>query len=150
MHTKEKGRAGGDRATLTQNSERTYANRKPWPPYSKIISPIMGAAWGLSPDGLHYPFWVLFGPGAWGKARQWRQSMRRFVLLPPGDAPSAYGWGVLRGHPPVLLLPCGAVTGEEVKALVVALLRDGVERVLYLGAKDLTLFSSAKGVRHAA
>lgn len=120
------------------------------PPYSKRLVSITGPAWGTSPDGLHHTQWVLFGLGAWGEAQQWQHSTRRFVLLPPGDDPSIYDWRALRKHPPVLLQPCGEATGDELKPLVTALLRDGVARVLYLGDNSVTLFATPEGVRHAA
>lgn len=120
------------------------------PPYAKRLASITGPAWGTSPDGLHNTFWVLFGRSSWEKAKQWLNSTRRFVLLPPGGDPAVYDWRSLRNHPPVLLLPCGEINADETKALVAALLRDGAERVLYLGEQGITLYATPEGMRHAA
>lgn len=123
--------------------------KKRLPPYSKRMSSISGSEWGTSVDTRHRTFWVLFGPDSWQKAQQWRSSSRVYLLLPPGDDPVVYDWRRLKEHPPVLLFPCGAVTGGELKSMVIALMQGGTERVLYLGRNGMTLYATPEGVRHA-
>jgi hypothetical protein len=82
--------------------------------------------------------WVAIGAGAW----QWARERERLVAIvcPPGEDPAALDWSPCRGHDPVLLMPAGAVEGDQIKALIGALFRDGVERVLTPGKNEGLLY----------
>ena len=72
--------------------------------------------------------WVAVGKGAW----QWAKDRPSHVVIvcPPGDDPLCFDWTPCAGHDPVLLVRTRATDGEQVRALVQALMRDGTERVL--------------------
>jgi hypothetical protein len=69
-----------------------------------------------------------------------------FVLAPPGEDPAQFDWTLLRGHPPVLVRPCGDLTHGETAQLVATLLRDGVGRVLLMDG-ELRRYQAGE-VRH--
>jgi len=48
---------------------------------------------------------------------------------------------MLAGHPPVLVWPCGKVSQEQLDGLAVALIRDGVERLLVTLTKPIRYLS---------
>ena len=73
--------------------------------------------------------WVAIGRGAWQWARE-REQSHVGIVCPPGEDPAGFDWSPCKGHDPVLLVRAGVVDGDQAYALVVALIRDGVERVL--------------------
>jgi hypothetical protein len=87
---------------------------------------------GSSADGELLTIWLICGADGWTLARSWsdREEIRAFILLPLGDDPAAYDWRLLRGNDPILLHFCGEIDCEQTKALILALMRDGVQRVL--------------------
>ena len=82
--------------------------------------------------------WVAIGAGAW----QWARDRGHLVAIvcPFGEDPAGFDWSLCAGHNPVLLMPVGAVGGDQVKALIGALFRDGVERVLTPGKNEGLLY----------
>ena len=92
-----------------------------WPQYA-----------GISADGRHPQLWVLAGSNTWNVAREYARSRYLFLACPPDADPEALDWRLLAGHDPVLLRQCGQLDGDTLKRLVLAVLRDGAERVLYL------------------
>lgn len=124
------------------------------PPYSKHMTAVMlrPATWrnfsGTSADGKHLTLRVLIGPKAWDVTDSHAAQRNLFVLLPQGDDPAAFDWRVLRDHPPVLVVPYGEVDDNTVTALVLAMMRDGVERVLYVNDAGMRRYIAE--VRHVA
>ena len=116
------------------------------PPYAHALRVALSqpAGWlrvmGTSADGQHPTLWVLAGAGAWDLAREWKDLRRLFLVLPPGENPAGFNWSVLAGHDPVILKVAGDLAGAEVQALVLALMRDGVQRVLLAGEGGLALY----------
>jgi hypothetical protein len=145
------------RAQYSPRAVRPYSTRRP--PYAARLAAILAhpETWpgrpGTSADGRHLTLWVLAGPDAWEVADLWGHPDAApaplFVLAPAEEAPAGFDWSVLRGHPPVLVRPCGDLSQGEVAALVGALVADGCERVLVLGDRGMRLFQ-AEGVRYAA
>ena len=119
------------------------------PPFSKRLLSINNPSWGSSADGKCHAYWLLCGSNAWNIAREWKNSNRRFVLLPPGEPPSDFNWKTLRGHPPLLLSISGNLSRPEMKQLIAALLSDGIERVLCLNENGINLYATPEGIRHA-
>lgn len=123
------------------------------PPYGKRLAHVLArpACWaqfiGTSSNGKRLTIWLLTGQNAWKMAHDWAPRCRLFVLAPPGEDPTRFNWNALAGHPPLLLRPCGALEGAEVQALLMALVRDGVTRVLRL---DTGTRYVAEEVDHAA
>lgn len=132
----------------------TQARPRRLPPFAHQLRVALSqpAGWlgfmGTSADGTKPTLWVLAGSGAWDLSREWRDLRRLFVVLPPGDDPAGFNWSVLAGHDPVVLKVVGDLAGAEVQALVLALMRDGVQRVLFAGAGGLALYRT--GASHAA
>lgn len=124
------------------------------PPYSKHLSAVLSrpATWrnfsGTSADWRHLTLRVLIGPKAWDVTDSQAAQRNLFVLLPHGDDPSIFDWRSLREHPPVMIVPYGEVDGYTVTALVLALMRDGVERVLYMADEGMRRYVAE--VRHVA
>lgn len=73
--------------------------------------------------------WIAIGVGAWSWVRE-RQRTHIATLCPPSDDPATFDWSLCAGHDPVLLQLAGATEGEQVRALIEALMRGGVNRVL--------------------
>jgi len=85
--------------------------------------------------------WVAIGPMAWNAARSHQGDYAHgrpnvWLLVPDDTEPDALDWTCCRGHEPVLIWRAGKVAGERIKALIVALMLDGVERVLIAGLKE--------------
>jgi len=80
--------------------------------------------------------WLVAGQHAWDEATRLRDQGRMLAMLPPGDDPKRYRWDFLAGHDPVLLVKAGATQGHEIRALVEAVMSDGVGRVLDMGTMD--------------
>lgn len=124
------------------------------PPYARYLRDVLAApaTWpryrGTSADGQHCTIWIAIGADAWAWARD--REHRLLLVCPPGDNPARYDWSLLAGgqHDPILVMPCGPVDDAEIAALIGALTRDGVERVLYLADDGSRLYRAEE--RHAA
>ncbi|MFZ5620688.1 MAG: hypothetical protein ACOY5W_06670 [Pseudomonadota bacterium] len=106
------------------------------PPFAKSILAARRAGsfrgqWGASPDGRSAPATLCIGSDAWTPAWEWA-GHRLITLLPPGEDPGSFDWRCLAGSDPVLLWRCGEVDGGVMNALLVAVMRDGTDRVLDL------------------
>jgi hypothetical protein len=129
-------RSGVAPTAHSPRSTRRVARRQP--PYATRLADILTdpGSWprrpGTSADGTTLTLWLLAGQEAWPRAHDWVNSAVPFLLAPPGEDPSCFDWGLLAGHLPVLVAPCGHLGQAEVAALVGALVRDGVARVLVL------------------
>lgn len=116
---------------------RADMNRR-LPPYTTQLRKRLGNrdtwhSWfGTSSDGENVTLFLICGSDAWSWASKWINS-RLFVVLPPEDAPEAYDWSILSGHPPVLIYRAGHVHPEIVDRLAAAAIRCGVERLLLMG-----------------
>lgn len=96
--------------------------------------------------------WVVTGRDAWRWAREringngpaWSgsEATQLVVVAPVDDDPTAMDWRCIAAHDPVLLVRVGDVDGAFLRALVEALIRDGVQRVL---AHDGTLYEAVRG-----
>ncbi len=135
--TRQQRRAGSLSAGMFMQRRR--------PPYGRLLTTRLSDPqnchryWGTSPDG-HLSLWVLIGPCAWDTARAWIDT-RLLVVAPPNEDLSQYDWQMLAGHPPVLVWPCGKVSQEQLDGLAVALIRDGVERLLVTLTKPIRYLS---------
>ncbi len=118
------------------------------PPYGIILRERLAdrANWprwaGTSPDGNHVSIWIACGPGAWQWARA-HIDHRLLLVAPLGEDPARYNWRMLRGHDPVTLLSCGAITADDVLAVVRAMMACGVDRVMHGGAHKITRYRRA-------
>ncbi|MCG5495249.1 hypothetical protein [Ectothiorhodospira variabilis] len=124
------------------------------PPYArKILQARQGEALsryaGTSADGQHPTLWVAIGSEAWDVARDtWERSRPRLMTLcPPGEDPQALDWRCLAGADPALLLRAGAVDGDQVQRLVLALLTARVGRIIDMDTGNRYV---RKEVDHAA
>lgn len=123
------------------------------PPFAKSIIAArrtgnLTGQWGAAADGKSAPVTLCVGSDAWRPAREWH-GHRLITLLPPGEPPASFDWRCLAGSDPVSLWRCGAVDGDTLHALLSAVMRDGVVRVLDLA--DGTLYvQRARGVGRAA
>lgn len=122
------------------------------PPFAKSIikarrSGSLTGQWGAAADGQSAPVTLCIGSDAWTPAREWH-GRRLITLLPPGEDPAGFDWRCLAGSDPILLWRCGHVDGDVLQALLVAVMRDGAERVLDLA--DGTLYQRARRVGRAA
>lgn len=129
------GRHIPKRTPYARRLERVIANPATWPQYE-----------GTSPDGTHLTLWVLTGSRAWDAARVFAASRRLYVVAPPDEDPTGYDWRVLRGHDPIIILRFGDLDGETVRALVTAMMRDGVHRVLDLAEHAMSRYVAAEEV----
>jgi len=112
-------------------------SRRPQPPYARqhreaLADPAVSV-------------WIAMGRNAWKIARNHLGDYTHgrpqvWLPLPDDTEPDAIDWRCCRGHDPVLLMPAGAVEGEQVRALIGALFRDGVERVLTPGQEQGLLY----------
>ena len=136
--------ATGARGTELGRLKTNYTARAPLPPYGKDIltarrSGDLSRHKGTSPDGRTPTLAIVAGAKAWRRAHAMRDGGWLVTLLSPNDDPSRFNWRCLAGADPVLLVRAGAVDGEALRALMGALFRDGVGRVLDLstGARYL-------------
>jgi len=115
--------------------EADYNTRRRLPPFARTI--IDGGRFpGTSRDGSRHTYWIVIGPAAWEQAKEFRDQGRAVTMLPPGDDPKRFRWDFLSGHDPVLLVKAGETQGHEIRALVEAVMADGVGRVLDMGTMD--------------
>ncbi|MCB2006003.1 MAG: hypothetical protein KDH93_13375 [Rhodoferax sp.] len=82
----------------------------------------------------HQSWWVLIGADAWDTANTWRNRPHRlFALCPPDADPRGLDWSVYRqAPPPVGLVRCGRVDGDQLHRLVQAMLSAGSPRLFDL------------------
>lgn len=100
------------------------------PPYGREMAERLAA--GRPPkNGV----WLYVGAGAWDRGRPSLQySTRGVLILPPGEAPSAFRWPVASCD--VLVLHGGGLTGSELRDLAVLLVRAGASLVTIVGAEQ--------------
>ncbi len=85
---------------------------------------------GTSPDGLGVSIILIVGSEAWEKAKK-LLGKHLFLILPQGYDPKKYDWSLLKDHDPILVLVAGKdLTAKEYRRLALALMRDGVTRLL--------------------
>ncbi len=94
------------------------------PPYAKRLREV------LTTPGT-WPIRVFAGSNAWRVASDWACTPCLFLLCPPDANPEGFDWRLLNGTD-LLLHQCGHLDGTTLKALVLALMRDGVERVTFI------------------
>lgn len=90
--------------------------------------------------------WIAIGADAWQWARTRDRSHHIAIVCPLGDDPAGYDWRPCAGHDPVLLVRAGPTEGEQVRALIEAVIRDGTDRVMDNGGALYV----AQEVAHAA
>lgn len=154
------GEAGRNhRAGRNASARNSTPPRRKLPPYGRLLAAVLARpdTWpryiGTSPDGRHVHIEVLCGADCWDWAYWWADHGNRlFVVLPPGEDPDRFDWRLLQGHDPVPIQPVGDVDGASVQGLAAALIRDGVQRVLYCGPRGATRYAApvAGRVRHSA
>jgi len=111
------------------------------PPYTRRLIEILRSAsnypryFGTSADGAHLTLWVLIGKDAWCKANSFINTHKVFIVIPYEENPKSFTYNYLVGHDPVLLLQCGDVDKHTIETAVISLMRDGVQRILFLGKK---------------
>ena len=116
----------GWRAGFGANTETTKGrgrgNHSRRPPYARTLAE--RAAPGRS-------WWILIGADVWAVGNAWAEQQHRvFTLCPPGEDPAAFDWSAYRhAPPPVALARCGAVDGDQLRALAEALLAAGSPRL---------------------
>lgn len=103
-------------------------NRRP--PYAKLLTERAARTRNTQ--------WVLIGADAWQTARTWAQDCNRhrpFTICPPDADPCTFDWIQYRhAPPPVGLVRCGRVDGDQLRTLVQCLLQAGAPRVFDLFA----------------
>lgn len=118
------------------------------PPYGRELAQARAGDlrrwWGTSPDGLIPTITVLCGRDAWNVKREWPD--RLMLVCPHRVDPGVLDWSLCAGADPVLLWRCGPTDGDQVRRLITALMRDGVDRVLDAVTLDRYLVE----VSHAA
>lgn len=127
-----------------------------FPPYGRELQGALGKpeCWsqyaGTSANGQHLTIWIALGSGCWNWAKE-RRGKFLVLIAPPDDDARNYDWRVVaeEKHAPVLVQSCGIVEAEQTRGLVEALARDGVQRILFVGDKGLSLFVT-EGCQDAA
>jgi len=92
------------------------------PPYSKL----------LDERANRNTWWILCGSDSWDTAKDWSEDDCHwpFTLCPPGEDPHQFDWTRYRDAPdPVALLRCGAVDGEQLRQLSIAMLNAGSTQI---------------------
>jgi hypothetical protein len=92
------------------------------PPYARLF-----AKRAANSPNRNQSHWVLIGSESWETAREWeQQSHRVFTVSPPDADPSLLDWSMYRhASPPVGIVRCGWVDGDQLRCLVKALLAAG-------------------------
>ena len=117
------------------------------PPYARRLIHIMSSPAeysqyaGTSVNGQYLTVWVLVGMDAWAKGNELKNGKKLFIVIPPGESPIKFRFDYLVGHDPVLLLSCGHVDKHTIDFTVTSLMRDGVQRVLFIGEEGTIRFS---------
>ena len=95
-------------------------------PYSRLV--VDRAA---EPMNQQQSWWVLIGADGWEKARCWASEPHRiFCLCPPNEDPARFNWSTYRDAPPPIgLVRCGRVDGDQLRQLAQALLAVGSPRI---------------------
>ncbi|MGH8529338.1 MAG: hypothetical protein ACRETN_05775 [Nevskiales bacterium] len=88
---------------------------------------------GTSPNGKNATLFIVHGTEGWRRATLLKLRTA-LMLLCPGEDPEGKDWSLAtRAGPPVLLVQAGEESQpNESERLAVALIRDGVQRVLRL------------------
>ena len=116
-----------------------------YPPYGKQLMTVINnpQTWrqyhGTSSDGKHLNIWIAIGSQAWDWAKI-RVGHKLVVVVPEDESPDIYRFSFVKGHDPILVQQCGETTTDFIKSLVVALIRDGAQRVLAFGKNGSTLY----------
>jgi hypothetical protein len=81
-------------------------------------------------------FWILVGTDAWDKAKRWQAEPHRvFAICPPNENPATFDWSAYRqAPPPVGLVRCGDVDGDQLTRLVQVMLAAGSPRIYDISA----------------
>ena len=127
----------GARGTELGRLKTNYTAKAALPPYGREILAVrrsgdLSRHKGVSADGRCPTLSIVAGANAWRRAGAMRGAGWLVTLLPPGDDPAALCWHCLAGADPVLFVRAGIADGEAIHALVAALFRDGVGRVMDL------------------
>lgn len=101
---------------------------------------------GTSADGRNPTLWLACGPGAWDWAKR-NQGKRLLTIAPPGENPAVYDWHLLRNHDPIFVVALGKVSQHEIRALIAAIMHDGVRRAV-VGAHDAVTVYRRKEATH--
>lgn len=131
------GATAGYGTSLDHRGQRhsEYNTPRRLPPFAREI--IAGKRFaGTSADASRHSIWLVIGPHAWNHAKALREQEKAVTLVSPGEDPNAFRWDFLAGHEPILLVKAGEVQGHATRALVEAVIGDGVGRVLDLGTMD--------------
>lgn len=96
------------------------------PPYARLLSER-----ARDPCHRNQSWWILIGADSWDTANTWRNRPHRvFTLCPLDTDPASLDWSLYRNAPPpVGLARCGQVDGNQLHALVQALLAAGSPRI---------------------
>ena len=96
------------------------------PPYAKLMADL-----AAHPRNRSQSHWVLIGGDAWNLAETWRDRHHRlFTVCPPGEDPHQFDWSMYRNAPPpVGLVRCGAVDGDQLHRLAQCLFAAGSPRI---------------------
>lgn len=114
----------------------TTAQNRRLPPFARELAEILHwpNSWpkfaGTSPSGRRLTLNIAAGADAWECARALRAARWLAIVAPPGEPPSRLDWRSLAGHDPVLIHATGEFDGEALHALVFAVFRDGVSRII--------------------
>lgn len=106
------------------------------PPYTKRLSDVLKtpSVWpqykGTSQDGKRISLFIIAGTNAWEIAKKRLHTKLLYLMLPPTDDPEIYDWGICAGHEPIIILTAGQLKKDISHRLSIALLRDGVDRVV--------------------
>jgi len=100
---------------------------------------------GTASDGSDVSVFLIVGSLAWKKSEEIEHS-HLFLMMPFGISPLKYCWNILSGHDPIIIIIAGERPNEYFfKQLSFALIRDGVQRLLYpmeSGGKAVRCLSS--------
>jgi predicted nuclease of predicted toxin-antitoxin system len=114
------------------------------PPYARLL--IERAS---DPRNRNQSHWILIGAESWDKGKVWAERPHRvFTVCPPESDPAQFDWSIYRkAPPPIGLVRCGNVNGDQLRALAEAVLRAGSPRIYDLSADTVY---SRKPTRRAA
>ena len=113
-------------------------SRRKLPPYGRQVVGVLNEpdSWhnyvGTSADECNLTFWIGIGSDAWGWANERPAGKYLAVAIPPEADPECFNWEFLAGHDPVMLCAAGDVEPDHAEKAAHALIRDGVQRVLFI------------------